>query len=160
MFSVSLLVDDTLALQCNQLNVANYNVSACFTDNSRNPISFNSSVSVNGIRLTFNSTITRINDNLTSGISVNGSLLLIEFYAIPPQGETLLIHVFFKNGNGTVLIRTYPPKANVTSFLQKLYNTTTASSHQGSRFNPEYLVLLFIIPLIVYVLLTYVNKRK
>lgn len=98
--------------------MANYNVSACFTDNSRNPISFNSSVSVNGIRLTFNSTITRINDNLTSGISVNGSLLLIEFYAIPPQGETLLIHVFFKNGNGTVLIRTYPPKANVTSFLQ------------------------------------------
>lgn len=124
------------------------------------PIGFNLSCSVEDVCVVFNSTFL-VNFTspgyLSKSVLVNGDELLIPYYVLPQNSTPLTIGLTFHNSSGILTVRTIPVKFNVTSLDSQLLSSTSKKPQGQSS---EYLVLLFIIPLIAYILLRFVNRRK
>ncbi len=145
-----------------QTDVANYLLNFTFQEESNVPVIFNVSSSLEGVVVSFNYSLINVTLSPQSISMENDRSILIPYYTLPSNLTPLKVKLKSEDLNGTLTVKVIQPHVNITSFIENSTNHTT-SPHQSERqadFNDHYLVLLFIIPLIVYILLVYVNKRK
>ncbi|BBG24191.1 hypothetical protein IC006_1498 [Sulfuracidifex tepidarius] len=145
-----------------QTSISSYVLNFTFEGQSVFPVTFNLSSSLDAIVVTFNCSL--INAKVSpSTVSIQNRSVLIPYYILPSNSTPLKIKMMSKEVNGTLTVKVIEPDVNITSFLENNTGHSSSLPDQSEKqtdLNSHYLVLLFIIPLIVYILLVYVNKRK